>query len=368
MKIFRGLENLNSVIDQHEYEWRREQGEEPEKRETVSLEEAVRRRLTAQPSEGSGRFSADRFLGGNSGPAKNEPEAVEIIKAKDERHSWLYNEVMKAVKDASKGGKTKVIAVFIPVIQNGKEFEELPVDETVTLSPIDEEFTRIEELPEHEPEQESEQVIENVSEDFQLLPEPQAEPDPELAAAFTEMEEKLDEQILEKRQQEEQEEQEQEEAEQEAVTVTEEEPEPKLEAEPATVIEILPEEQTPEAQEEQEGIEEAAEVQEIEENEEIEDSEESEESAEGEPLTFEKAGEAEEVEEPEAEEFSLPEILDDDEVADDDAAFDETLTEIQSAGEDEGEDEEAETIIIDETEDENSEDDEDKEVEIIPEH
>ena len=361
MKIFRGLENLNSVIDQHEYEWRREQGEEPEKRETVSLEEAVRRRLTAQPSEGSGRFSADRFLGGKSGPAKNEPEAVEIIKAKDERHSWLYNEVMKAVKDASKGGKTKVIAVFIPVIQNGKEFEELPVDETVTLSPIDEEFTRIEELPE----QESEQVIENLSEDFQLLPEPQAEPDPELAAAFTEMEEKLDEQILEKRQQEEQEEQEQEEAEQEAVTVTKEEPEPKLEAEPATVIEILPEEQTPE---EQEGIEEAAEVQEVEENEEIEDSEESEESAEGEPLTFEEAGETEEAEEPEAEEFSLPEILDDDEVADDDAAFDETLTEIQSAGEDEGEDEEAETIIIDETEDENSEDDEDKEVEIIPEH
>ena len=356
MKIFRGLENLNSVIDQHEYEWRREQGEEPEKRETVSLEEAVRRRLTAQPSEGSGRFSADRFLGGKSGPANNEPEAVEIIKAKDERHSWLYNEVMKAVKDASKGGKTKVIAVFIPVIQNGKEFEELPVDETVTLSPIDEEFTRIEELPEHEPEQ----VIENVSEDFQLLPEPQAEPDPELAAAFTEMEEKLDEQILEKRQQEEQEEQEQEEAEQEAVTVTEEEPE--LEAEPATVIEILPEEQTPE---EQEGIEEAAEVQEVEENEEIEDSEET---AEGEPLTFEEAGGTDEAEEPEAEEFSLPEILDDDEVADDDAAFDETLTEIQSAGEDEGEDEEAETIIIDETEDENSEDDEDKEVEIIPEH
>ena len=364
MKIFRGLENLNSVIDQHEYEWRREQGEEPEKRETVSLEEAVRRRLTAQPSEGSGRFSADRFLGGKSGPANNEPEAVEIIKAKDERHSWLYNEVMKAVKDASKGGKTKVVAVFIPVIQNGKEFEELPVDETVTLSPIDEEFTRIEELPEHE----AEQVIENVSEDFQLLPEPQAEPDPELAAAFTEMEEKLDEQILEKRQQEEQEEQEQEEAEQEVVTVTEEEPEPELEAEPATVIENLPEEQTPEAQEEQEEIEEAAEVQEIEENEEIEDSEESEETAEGEPLTFEEAGETEEVEEPEAEEFSLPEILDDDEVADDDAAFDETLTEIQSADEDEGEDEEAETIIIDETEDENSDDDKDKEVEIIPEH
>ena len=78
MRIFKGLENIHAVIDRHESEWRREQGEEPsDKHPRVSLEESVRRRLTEPPvTEGSGKFSADRFLGGKTDPVKPEPETV----------------------------------------------------------------------------------------------------------------------------------------------------------------------------------------------------------------------------------------------------------------------------------------------------
>ena len=363
MKIFRGLENLNSVIDQHEFEWRREQGEEPVQRERVSLEEAVRRRLTAQPSEGSGKLSADRFLSKKSETVKKEapePQAIEIIKSKDEHHSWLYNEVMKAIKDASKDGKTKVVAVFVPVVQNGKEFEELPVDDTVTLSPVAEEFTKIETetlSPEPEPEPESETGT------FELLPAEPVENDAVLAQAFKEMEEKLDEKILEKNRQEEQEEQEQEEQEQEEqeqeekldaepeieeIVESEPESEPEvIEPEPEVAPEILPSE----SESEQEEPEEIKEVEEIEEIDEVVDS--------GEPLTFEE----EEIKEPETEKISLPELLDDDEVFDD-SVFDETLTEVQKPDEDEV-DETGETIVLEEAEDEKS--DGNGEVEIIPE-
>ena len=141
MRIFRGLENIHSVIDRHEAEWRKDNGEEPETPRKVSLEETVRRRLTSQPKEGSGRFAADRFLGGKVEPVKHEeekpviPEPEPEVMAEPEpviaeseavnvesdssavRHSWLYNEVMKAVNEASKGSKdTKVVAVFVPVI------------------------------------------------------------------------------------------------------------------------------------------------------------------------------------------------------------------------------------------------------------
>ena len=354
MKIFKGLENLNSVIDQHEFEWRREQGEEPVQRERVSLEEAVRRRLTAQPSEGSGKFSADRFLSKKSETGKKEapePQAIEIIKSKDEHHSWLYNEVMKAIKDASKDGKTKVVAVFVPVVQNGKEFEELPVDDTVTLSPVAEEFTKIETetlSPEPEPESESESETGT----FELLPAEPVEHDAELAQAFKEMEEKLDEKILEKNRQEEQEEKLDAEPEIEEIVESEPESEPEvIEPEPEVAPEILPSESESESeQEEQEEIDEVEEI-EDEEIDEVVDS--------GEPLTFEE----EEIKEPEMGKISLPELLDDDEVFDD-SVFDETLTEVQKPDEDEVE-ETGETIVLEEAEDEKS--DGNGEVEIIPE-
>ena len=161
MRIFRGLENIHSVIDRHEAEWRKDNGEEPETPRKVSLEETVRRRLTSQPKEGSGRFAADRFLGGKMESPKAEPVKMEktaipepetvstepevvaepelVItetEATDEpessvRHSWLYNEVMKAIHEASKGSKdTKVVAVFVPVIQNTGEAREIPADDS----------------------------------------------------------------------------------------------------------------------------------------------------------------------------------------------------------------------------------------------
>ena len=181
----------------------------------------------------------------------NDPEVeiVEVIKQEGVQHSWLYNEVEKAVKAAVAGDKkhTKVIAIFVPVIQNAKEFEKLPADDSVTLPPVEEEIPQeddtmpfditvdetLEEAPqpsdgfsevvemsvetetpeeeevlddasepalgdvyEEEPEQESETEQEE-HHDFNLLPEGQEHPDEELAQAFNTMEEKLEESLAE---------------------------------------------------------------------------------------------------------------------------------------------------------------------------
>lgn len=184
MRIFRGLENIHSVIDRHEAEWRREQGEEPERPDALSLEEAVRRRIAARPETGSGKFSADRFLGvkhdspkpeapipepepapnepdssaipeTETTPATHEPESdiapeldaipdvIEVIPPKEGRHSWLYNEVLKAVNDAAQDRKnTKIISVFVPVVQDGGEFEDLPADGVLNISPVNKNATR----------------------------------------------------------------------------------------------------------------------------------------------------------------------------------------------------------------------------------
>ena len=283
MRIFKGLENIHSVIDRHETEWRIEQGEDPERLNPESIEERVRRRLTAQPDSGSGRFDENRFLKGNTKPVKQnetsepvtppesensdsgqpkggkfsadrffsgnsdlsispeiqtavepetdiEPEAVEIIKHKDGKHSWLYNEVMKAINDAAKGSKAKIIAVFIPVVQNGKEFEDLPADVTVTTSTIDESLAKVETVAPDEPSIPAEN--ETSSEDFNLIPEIQPEQKAEIAETLREMEEKFDEEL-------------QEEKESEPETFTEEEPLPEIpEEEPLPAIpeeEPLPE-------------------------------------------------------------------------------------------------------------------------------
>ena len=241
MRIFKGIENIHSVIDQHEMEWRKERGEAVEDMpKSFSPEESVRRRLTRSSAHGSGRFSADRFLG-SSRKKSNDVEVVSVIKQQDDKpHSWLYNEVLKAINDAAGDDRrTKIVAVFIPVVQNGKEFEDLPVDVSVTLPPVSEEEINItselleqsepepvEELgvrseeveveeepeatPEPEPiiEEEAPEVAEDFptvepepepepSEDFDLLPEGQDKPDEELAEAFSVMEEKLDEALEE---------------------------------------------------------------------------------------------------------------------------------------------------------------------------
>lgn len=160
------------------------------------------------------------------------PEIVEVLPQKDSRHSWLYNEVAKAVQNASEGNpNTKVVAVFVPVVQSGHELEELPVHETVELPPVHEEDFSVEdeidiqddpvtaeqvpaepetpELTDEVPLDSQEQEIPAVP-DFpevlsaepeqaehlgELIPESMEHPDPELAEAFTTMEEKLDESI-----------------------------------------------------------------------------------------------------------------------------------------------------------------------------
>ena len=229
MKLTKGLENIHSIIDRHEAEWRKEQGEPVEELNAITLEETVRRRLADNNKNSKGRFSADRFLGASpktktpkteiKEPEQNNEidetsenfeggvEVVSVIKQDENKnHSWLYNEVVKAVNNAAGTDKNvKVVAVFVPVVQNGKEFEDLPVDNVVTTQPVNEEEIKFEEKDLLKAEQ-TEQINEPVEaqEDFNLVPEGQDEPDAELADAFQTMEEKLDETLQEQIEQDEQ--------------------------------------------------------------------------------------------------------------------------------------------------------------------
>ena len=222
----KALENIRAVMESQEIDWLNSNGFDPVPHKPEP------RRPSAPKKPLSGHFSANRFLGtaaeslepeesenapvhsltsesspyaGDTAPTtspdsweesqESEPEFVEVIKQKDNRHSWLYNEVVKAIRDASGDGKnTKVIAIFVPVVQNGKEFEELPVSETIELSPVDEEAVKIEELPVvveelQEPEAEPAEHVD------EIFPEPMHEPDPELAQAFENIEVKPEEDI-----------------------------------------------------------------------------------------------------------------------------------------------------------------------------
>ena len=242
MRIFKGLENIHAVIDSHDNEWRREQGE-PE----ITPFVPVRERVEKIERRGKGGRDPNRFLGAS--PEKDldtELEIIEPIKQEGTQHSWLYNEIKKAVEDAvgDSKRKTKVVAIIVPVIQSGKEFEDMPVDEKVTLPPVQEEIPEedsempfeitidesapaepeipVEEAPAEAPEEEIDEIKEEVSEeiskepeplpeieaepapeelnagteaeehhDFNLIPDGQEHPDDELAEAFSTMEEKL---------------------------------------------------------------------------------------------------------------------------------------------------------------------------------
>lgn len=463
MRIFRGLENIQAAIDRHESEWRKEQGEElTERHPRISLEEAVRRRIAEQPvTEGSGKFSADRFLGGNTKPVKHEPEAeripepeavsiepekpessvrhswlynevmkavnhasagkndakiiavfipvaqegaeareipnddaefsgdggnvqaVEIIRHKDGKHSRLYDEVMRAVNDSAEDGR-KIVAVFVPLLQDGKEFEDLPADETVTLSAVSGDAVKIETAPENEPESvledlpavtapedaeipalipaaietepepeipeditepepeifaqpapetESEPVPE-VSAEFDLIPE-MKEPDPVVIEALQEIEEKLDGETENP-------------ADESEPAIPEPETLPEIsESETDTQAPgIFPEESEPEAEIAPPEPETETESQEPEtEYDDVNDV-----LQDGEPMTFENI-ETIGNDEPEQEEITLPAELEDDEILDG-GEFDESLTEIHTA------DDEDDTIIL--------EGDDDGEIELLP--
>ena len=335
MRISKGLENIHSVIDRHEAEWRKEQGEISEVDEALSLEESVRRRLTT-PSNPEGRFSPDRFLGAsqkskndNSDGDEKKVEIVSVIKSQDnnKQHSWLYNEVVKAINDAADDKNIKVVAVFVPVIQNSKEFEDLPVDRIVNLPPVSEDEISIsaEELEQaQEPEQEQTQ---ETNEDFNLLPETQIESDEELAEAFQTMEEKLDDSL----QKENEENEENEEAvESESVEEVESvenvesvEPSEPIEQEEFAVIQEIQEPEEPEAVEEIEEIE----VQEVESEgqPEILQHEEIEITSESPEVLEEISNETPDEEKKEDENIIVPPPLDD---LDDDEVFDDSQFEL----------------------------------------
>ena len=320
MRISKGLENIHSVIDRHEAEWRKEQGEISEVDEALSLEESVRRRLTA-PSNPEGRFSPDRFLGAsqkskndNSDGDEKKVEIVSVIKSQDnnKQHSWLYNEVVKAINDAADDKNIKVVAVFVPVIQNSKEFEDLPVDRIVNLPPVSEDEISIsaEEL-------EQEQTQET-NEDFNLLPETQIESDEELAEAFQTMEEKLDDSL--QKENEENEEAVESESVEEVENVESVEPSEPIEQEEFAVIQEIQEPEEPEAVEEIEVEEVESEGQpEILQHEEIEITSES-------PEVLEEiSNETPDEEKKEDENIIVPPPLDD---LDDDEVFDDSQFEL----------------------------------------
>ena len=320
MRISKGLENIHSVIDRHEAEWRKEQGEISEVDEALSLEESVRRRLTA-PSNPEGRFSPDRFLGAsqkskndNSDGDEKKVEIVSVIKSQDnnKQHSWLYNEVVKAINDAADDKNIKVVAVFVPVIQNSKEFEDLPVDRIVNLPPVSEDEISIsaEEL-------EQEQTQET-NEDFNLLPETQIESDEELAEAFQTMEEKLDDSL--QKENEENEEAVESESVEEVENVESVEPSEPIEQEEFAVIQEIKEPEEPEAVEEIEVEEVESEGQpEILQHEEIEITSES-------PEVLEEiSNETPDEEKKEDENIIVPPPLDD---LDDDEVFDDSQFEL----------------------------------------
>lgn len=315
MRISKGLENIHSVIDRHEAEWRKEQGEISEVDEALSLEESVRRRLTA-PSNPEGRFSPDRFLGAsqkskndNSDGDEKKVEIVSVIKSQDnnKQHSWLYNEVVKAINDAADDKNIKVVAVFVPVIQNSKEFEDLPVDRIVNLPPVSEDEISIsaEEL----------EQTQETSEDFNLLPETQIESDEELAEAFQTMEEKLDDSLQKENEENE------EAVESESVEEVENvEPSEPIEQEEIAVIQEIQEPEEPEAVEEIEVEEVESEGQpEILQHEEIEITSES-------PEVLEEiSNETPDEEKKEDENIIVPPPLDD---LDDDEVFDDSQFEL----------------------------------------
>lgn len=339
MRTFKGLENIHSVIDKHIAEWRKEQGEPPAEPESISIEERVKRHLIEpepikpdlKPRDPNRFINAEVSHEEPTAPHEeaheeqpdNEPEIISVIKQKeDEHHSWLYNEVLKAIKDAAGDGRnTKVIAVIVPVVQNAKEFENLPVNETITLSPVEEETGEpvIEELISEEPVQEPEP--EPAAEE--PTPEPEQEPEPEISTTEPEPE-------LEQPEPEENSEVVIEENEEPADTTTEEITEELPEPEEAeSVNDIIPEGQDEPDEEEAEAFRQMEES--------LDESlrEKAEELAQVEP---DESEDEEAEEDGEIEAVVMPEISEDEE-ADDLAVEDEELEPAEDGGEGEEEEE-----------------------------
>ena len=201
MRIFKGLENVHAIIDQHEAEWRRENGQEPlQPRPRVrarakNIERQVVERYSESLSPESEKIKLDpeRF----SKSAEPQVKAINVIEQSDgEHHSWLYKEVMKAINDAADGNKNvKIVAVFVPVIQNSREFDNFPADETVTVSSAVNEDDVHDVKPliaEAESDSEAESQVNNANIVEDLIPPTHVEADPDLTEAFQTIEENLD--------------------------------------------------------------------------------------------------------------------------------------------------------------------------------
>lgn len=132
MRMFnRGIENIKFLMEKHDAEWRREQGEDVELPKIEDFRTPVIHKPKAK-SKSESSLDENRFLSRKKKSPK--VESVQVLPGA-EHHSWLYNEVMKAINDAAaKNKNSRIIAIFVPVLQNSKEFEDLPVDEAVTIS------------------------------------------------------------------------------------------------------------------------------------------------------------------------------------------------------------------------------------------
>ena len=148
----KALENIRKVMRAQDEEFRRTEGLAPRDQKPEPKIPSLKPEPESQDSQkaSGGNLDPNRFLLETAGEPvtqtqDTEPEIVEVLPQKDSRHSWLYNEVAKAVQNASGGNpNTKVVAVFVPVVQSGHELEDLPVHETVELPPVNEEDFRIE--------------------------------------------------------------------------------------------------------------------------------------------------------------------------------------------------------------------------------
>ena len=148
----KALENIRKVMRAQDEEFRRTEGLAPRGQKPEPKIPSLKPEPESQDSQkaSGGNLDPNRFLLETAGEPvtqtqDTEPEIVEVLPQKDSRHSWLYNEVAKAVQNASGGNQnTKVVAVFVPVVQSGHELEDLPVHETVELPPVNEDDFRIE--------------------------------------------------------------------------------------------------------------------------------------------------------------------------------------------------------------------------------
>lgn len=132
MRTFnRGVENLKYLMAKHEAEWRIEKGEEGVKVPTL---ENFASTPIKPPRKSESNLPENRFLSS----AEPKVESVQVLENSGKHHSWLYNEVMKAINDAAaKNKNSRIIAIFVPVLQDSGEFKDLPVDETITINKPD---------------------------------------------------------------------------------------------------------------------------------------------------------------------------------------------------------------------------------------